>query len=395
MVISVSDLVVVSFTLVGDAFIISDSVPSPIVSSFNSVITLLTPANNIFRINPISTSNFKMSVAFVQPNGGEGLFNTSGGVTGAFTAVADAGLGFLTLTDAGTTLSNGDTINILTDNALAYDGGYVVSNVQANSFDVQGFFEGTASGTWDTSPLDQTSINILSTDSPPFPQSTVSGEVTASGNILETDIPEVGARVIVNSTAWGIDSQERIKQDSEGGAIYSGLDPVTIKSDGNIYMRPINATKDVSCQFVRQDAERVQCTFNTGNNSITTISPHGFSIDDNLTLRDSGGVIDTALRDDIVYYVNSIVSATEFTVKYSVGGGVISLSGGSSGDTSFALADFHGSRPIEPTASGRARTLVPQSIYRVSQGDITLVVITNETDAVNLNVIDTYYRNAR
>lgn len=457
--------VLTSQRLTGAAIKIRSDIPLPLVSTFVNAITFLRPENSVFRIDPISTENFKMSVSLVQRNGGESLFDTSGGVSGSFTAVADGSVSLgiasvspngdgrarftlssgdvfvgqivtisnyitntdyndtlvvldvpvagtfvvdvdfgtdeaggqldsnvLTLTDTGTSITEGASATISTDNALTYDGGENVFNVQANSFQINGVFDGTATGTWDTSPLDQKSPNILAFNNPGAADSAVTAEVSFTGNSAITNIPAAGANVFINAPSFSVTSTERLKTDSDGGVIYFGLEPVPTINDGNVYMEPETATKNLSCQFVNVDSIRVPCTFNAANDAITTDSAHGLNVNDTVTLRYTEGLIDTALRNDIVYYVLSVLSPTEFTVSYTAGGALIPLVGGSSGNTSYAKALLKGSRPQTPIAQNNPRTLVPQAIEFLSTGDIPNVVVSNEEDAVNIKVVNHYYR---
>ncbi len=87
-----------------------------------------------------------------------------------------------------------------------------------------------------------------------------------------------------------------------------------------------------------------------------------------------------------------MVSPNEFAVRYTTTGPAIAFSTGATGNTSFAKADLHGSKPTNPIASNNPRTLVPQALEDIELGDKTFIVVSNEDDAVNIVVTDAYYR---
>ncbi|MCP3683725.1 MAG: hypothetical protein GY861_13660, partial [bacterium] len=66
----------------------------------------------------------------------------------------------VTLTDTGTSLSDGDTISLDTNESTAYDTGSYVYNKQTNSVQVNKTWSATATGTWNTGSLTQDSKYI-------------------------------------------------------------------------------------------------------------------------------------------------------------------------------------------------------------------------------------------
>ena len=69
------------------------------------------------------------------------------GETGAFTSVADAGGGKVTITSASHGLSNDDIVWIIDDE---YTGKYVISGVTTDTFDIVATWGETTTGTWET-----------------------------------------------------------------------------------------------------------------------------------------------------------------------------------------------------------------------------------------------------
>lgn len=104
-----------------------------------------TSYNGTFIIVTVAAGSFTVS-----------LVNFGTDETGSF--LSDS----VTLTDTATTLSDGDTLTIDTDDATDYDGGATVYNQLTNTFQVNRTFTVTKTGTWDTNGIDQTDPKILS-----------------------------------------------------------------------------------------------------------------------------------------------------------------------------------------------------------------------------------------
>lgn len=299
----------------------------------------------------------------------------------------------VTITDTATSLVDGDTLTISTDGALDYDGGATVYNQLTNSFQINRTFTVTKTGTWSTKGLDQTDPRVLAFGTPGFPDSTVKAEISVNGNTAVTDIPAAGARVMINATPWTATTTERIKEDVDGDAIFFGLEPISAKLDGNVLLEPSSSSKSLSCQFCRQDAVRVVVTFTNGTNIINETG-HSLSVGSSLTFHDTAGTLPAELRVDVVYYVIN-TNANDFQVSYTLGGPAVTFTDNGSGTNSYAVADLHGSKPVEPIAANNARTLVPQALESLEYGDKTFIIVTNEDDAVDIEVTDAYYRIVR
>lgn len=332
--------------------------------------------------------------------------NTAYNTTGVITAT---GIGFLeissiafgsdegvgsfvsdsvTVTSTAHGLSNETHISIL--DTINYNAGYIIYNVQTNTFEVSAVFVTTEAGTWDSGSLNESSPNVIAFNNPSEAASSVKAEAFVFGNVTETSIPAAGALVHINSSAWSSDAEERIKVTSEGDSIYQGVEEVGLKLDGNVLLEPANATKELSCRFVRQDAARRTVTFTNGTNVVNETSTPRVD-NDTITFHDNAGTLPTGLRDDITYYVVSAATNT-FQVSYTEGGSAITFTTDGSGTNTYAIADLHGSRPTEPIASANPRTLVPQALIDSNTLDKVHLTITNNDDAVNVTVTDAYYR---
>jgi len=64
------------------------------------------------------------------------------------------------LVSGGHGLSNGATLVVDTDFVTDYDGGTIIYNVQSGSFQINRAFVATASGTWDTTPINERDVRI-------------------------------------------------------------------------------------------------------------------------------------------------------------------------------------------------------------------------------------------
>ena len=294
------------------------------------------------------------------------------------------------VTSNGHGLSNGDTLWLSSDFTTEYDGGYVIYNVQTNTFDVDADFGLTQAGTWDTSGLDQNNPVIASSGNFGKPSSSVKVEISVSGNIATTIIPAAGAKVIMNATPWSTQTAERIKTDAQGDAIYTGITTAAAKLDGNVLLEPTGSTKSLSCQFVRQDADRFVVNFTNGTNIINEAG-HSLVNGNNITFNDSVGTMPVLLRKDIIYFVISVTAGT-FQVSYTLGGAAVAFGDDGSGVNTYAMADLHGSKPINSIAANSPRTLVPQALEDLDTNDKTFIVISNEDDATNILVTYAYYR---
>lgn len=89
----------------------------------------------------------------------------------------------ITLTDIGTSLVDGNTLTILSDSVLEYDGGAVVYNKQTDSFQISRTFSVTQAGTWNTAGIDQTDRRIIASNNPSQQSSKYIGAGYVNGNV--------------------------------------------------------------------------------------------------------------------------------------------------------------------------------------------------------------------
>jgi len=274
----------------------------------------------------------------------------------------------------------------------SYNGATKVSQiVDNNNFIIPvAFVANDATGAVAATSKDSTSIGVTVALNGQAASSNVNTEASYTGSVAVTDIPVVDALVIINESTWAGNQEERLTVSSDGFATYNGTFPVSIKMDGNITLEPATATKELSCQFARQDSARRTVTFNNGADVVNeTGTPRANG--DTLTFHDNAGTLPSELREDIVYFVITAF-ANSFQLSYTAGGGAIDFSDDGSGTNTYAVAEAHGSPPSEPIASANARTLVPQSLLTIDPGDKTFIVVSNNDDAVDITVSKAYYR---
>ena len=96
------------------------------------------------------------------------------------------------------------------------------------------------------------------------------------------------------------------------------------------------------------------------------------------------------ISDILCFVIGQTTNA--FQLSYTLGGSAIAFTDNGTPTNSYAVATEGGSQPIEPIASNNPRTLVPQSLQDVANGDRIFLTVTNHDDVVDLDVIDTYYR---
>ncbi len=102
----------------------------------------------------------------------------------------------VTMTDTGTTLSDGDQITICTTNSTDYDGGAIVYNQLTNTFQINKTWGATESGTWSQAGLDQSDARVVAHDNPDYADS----RYLAFGHIEEN--PLVNTTVIGSADTY-------------------------------------------------------------------------------------------------------------------------------------------------------------------------------------------------
>jgi len=103
----------------------------------------------------------------------------------------------VTITSASHGLSNDTGVLLDTTDATDYDAGFIIYNVQTNTFDVNATFTVTKAGTWTTKGSDQKNRIILATSNPGFVDSKyiacafVNDNSTAVGTIVNNTFTDL------------------------------------------------------------------------------------------------------------------------------------------------------------------------------------------------------------
>jgi len=231
---------------------------------------------------------------------------------------------------------------------------------------------------------------ILSSNNKAVPISTITAEAILNNNVTVTIIPAARAKVIIAGSTWVGSEESRVTVNSDGTSTYNGNFEAILRLDGNITLEPASSTKELSCSFADQHGDRTVVTFTNGTNLINETSTP--LVDgDTLTFNDNAGTLPTELREDIVYSVVSKLT-NSFQVSYTAGGSAITFTDDGSGTNTYALADLHGSSPSNTVAANSPRNLVPQALESVNKNDKTFLIVENLDDAVNISVLEAYYR---
>jgi len=136
----------------------------------------------------------------------------------------------VTATAHGQTIGTGVTLD--TTDSTSYDGGFLIYNIQTNSFDVPGTFTQTEAGTWSTEGLDQTDPRVRAFNNPETADSHaiaggfVNDNSTATGTIVNNTFTDMVFGT-AGSALNEISTTERWKQidDVSGVFEFKGLDP--------------------------------------------------------------------------------------------------------------------------------------------------------------------------
>ena len=161
-----------TFTAVADASVASTTITSVTDSSgiarFNfSVGPTLFVNQEVTNVDFIENTTY--NIAGIITAVGAGFFEIARiTFTGSEVSVGSFTSDSVTLTDTGTTLSDGDTLTISSDVATDYDSGATVYNQLTNTFQINRAVTGAnpQTGTWDTAGIDQSDLRIIAKTNP-------------------------------------------------------------------------------------------------------------------------------------------------------------------------------------------------------------------------------------
>lgn len=134
----------------------------------------------------------------------------------------------VTLTESGTTASEGDTILLDTDLATTYDVGSSVYNVTTNTFQVNAVYNGTATGSWNNGSLNQNSKYVEVVNCGSHANSVSNASIYVSGNVATTTTTGSGTWDALNVSSFSEGqsiSRFKLVDSSTGELEYTGINP--------------------------------------------------------------------------------------------------------------------------------------------------------------------------
>jgi len=156
----------------------------------------------------------------------------------------------ITLTDIGTALVDLDTVFLTTDLSIDYDFGSTVYDKQTDSFRVNlaegKMFTGTATGSWSTRGLDQTSPKVLASNNPNFMASKTLAFAELNGNVaLTTSTNGTYAAINVPGLSEnGITERFKLINPNEGVFMYTGKEEYEKVGSAIIYATKSGSTRN-------------------------------------------------------------------------------------------------------------------------------------------------------
>lgn len=305
-----------TFTVVADAAVASTTINSVTDSSgvarFNFTVGPTLFVNQKI-VNAGFITNTAYNGTFLITATGAGFFEVARIAFGTDEASGSFTSDSVTLTDTGTTLSDGDTLVIDTDGSSDYDGGNIVYNQLTNSFQINKLFTVTATGSWDTTRLGKEDSRILSSRNRNFEDSKyiaaafVNNNATANPAIVNNTFTNMAfgtaGSALVEATTI---ERWKLIDDVLGTFEYTGLEPFdgyitfdfsSVSSGGATNFRykwvhdvgagfvdlpdavealasigsdAISVTKTFPLKAVKGDQIKPQITRNSGASAITT-----------------------------------------------------------------------------------------------------------------------------
>ena len=278
-------------------------------------------------------------------------------------------------------------LNSFGSNETLYD-------IDAALININGYFSGIIAagpGTiFNSGSLDQTHLTFKFIACVNIADSTVKIQNRLDNNILVTDIPAQNAWVIVNGGTDFVSSlEERMTGITDGGATYTGLEDITALNTGIINFEPSTAAKHLAAAFMCIESTLFEATFTNATNIINRIG-HTLSNGSTISFKNTAGTLPAELREDIYYFVVN-VSADTFQVSYTLGGSAISFTDDGTPTNSFSLAINGGGIGRADIFALNSQDVNPSSLLNMKTGCQTYIIVSNETDAVDIKANYVYY----
>lgn len=345
--------------------------------------------------NLIATSRILLAVISASPfTPGTGTFfgTVAAAITGLSNSATNPGVK-TTCAASGHRYGDGDDVTL---EAFAtqtqYNQDYVASNVVPGvSFDVIEIFVATDTGLSSMDSIDQTDPKVTRRNCPNEKDSSTSAEAVLLANVNTTVVPAAGARVLVNGgVLWTSALSERLTVNSDGSIDHIGLEPIDIIADGNLEVEPASSTKKLSCQFLAIESASRTVTFTSASNILNETSTPRVN-GDMVIFKDTAGTLPAELRTDVAYFVVTQL-ANSFQLSYTEGGAPIAFTDDGTPVNSYRVALLKGSMPTNTIAANSPSQLIPQALIPFDTINETVMVVSNEDDAVDIDVNQAYLR---
>jgi len=295
----------------------------------------------------------------------------------------------ITMTSAGGGTGNFVKMDTTTNDGIVDTLG---NNISVTGFDLN-YFSDNANGDIVNSFSDNVLALSGSTGAGTVAMGTTA-EAKLTGNSTSTIVPagSVGAKVKINGGTGFVSSYlQRTTLTNTGHLKYVGTNNESLLLDGNIYLEPASATKNISVQFCNIHSHySFTTTFTNATNVINEVGT-ALSDGDTIMFLNTAGTLPTEIRKDIVYYVVN-KATNSFQVSYNSGGAAVAFTDDGTPTNSYNLVNLLGSAPASPVAANSPRDLVPHALARVETNDEIIVVISNIDDAVDIMVTNAYFR---
>lgn len=259
---------------------------------------------------------------------------------------------------------------------------------------VNGYFSGIIAlptGTiFKAGSLDQTHLTFKFITCVNIADSTVKIQHNLNNNSLITDIPAQNAWVIVNGgTDFSSSLSERMLGLSDGGATYIGLEDITAHASGIVNFEPSLASKHLAAAFMYVSGDQTIVTFTNAANTIDKVA-HGLVNGNTISFKNTAGTLPAELRKDIYYFVVNAVADT-FQISYTLGGAVIAFTDDGTPTNSYAIALNGGGIGRADIFALNPQDVTPISLLTITTNDEVYVIVSNETDAVDIKANYVYF----
>lgn len=218
----------------------------------------------------------------------------------------------------------------------------------------------------------------------------VSAQAVLTGNAVDTVIEVQDAIHIVQLTGWVATSEQSMVVGSNGEVEYTGLNAILVIVDGHGFLAPTIATKSITFSIGEYKKARNTVTFTNGTNVVNeTATPREDG--DFVTFTENAGTLPAELFDKFFYAVVN-KTANTFQLALAPGGPAVTFTDDGAGINTYAQATIQGLSITKSVAAITPQELEPKTIFTVNDGDKIVLLVRNNTDAVDILIENGYIR---